>query len=91
MIAEKEQEKVAGETAIAQESADKTEAIKTDCKKDLDEAIPALESAAKALNSIQQKDVAELKTITVFLDPVLNVFKAVCVLLGKDCTKKMNP
>ena len=52
-IAEKEQEKVEAETAVAQVSADKTEAIKLDCQKDLDEAIPALEAAAKALNSIK--------------------------------------
>jgi dynein heavy chain len=51
-IAAKEQEKVEAEAAIAQESADKTQAIKDDCQKDLDEAIPALEAAAKALNSI---------------------------------------
>ena len=51
-IAAKEQEKVEAEAAIAQESADKTQAIKDDCQKDLAEAIPALEAAAKALNSI---------------------------------------
>jgi len=31
-VAEKEEEKVAGETAVAQVAADKTNAIKLDCK-----------------------------------------------------------
>ena len=70
-IAEKEQKKVEVETAIAQVAADKTEAIKLDCQKQLDEALPALEAAAKALNSIQQKDIAELKTLQKFLPAVL--------------------
>ena len=90
-VAEGEQEKVAAETAIAQASADKTEAIKLDCQRDLDEALPALKAAAKALNSIQQKDIAELKTIQKFHDHVLLVFKAVCVLLGSEPEKKLNP
>ena len=51
-IAEKEQDKVEAETAVAQTAADKTEAIKTECQRDLDEALPALEAAAKALNAI---------------------------------------
>lgn len=90
-IAEKEQEKVEAETAVAQVAADKTEAIKTDCQRDLDEALPALEAAAKALNAIGQKDVAELRTIQKFHDDVMRVFQAVCVLLGHDPVKKMNP
>jgi len=89
-IAEKEQEKVEAETAIAQVSADKTEAIKLDCQKDLDEALPALDAAAKALNGIQQKDVAELRTIKKFHDDVMRVFKGVCVLLGFEPVKQMN-
>ena len=52
-VAEKEQEKVEAETAVAQVAADKTEAIKIDCQKDLDEALPALAAAAKALDSIK--------------------------------------
>ena len=90
-IAEKEQEKVEAETQVAQVAADKTEAIKLECQKDLDEAIPALEAAAKALNSIKQSDVAELRTLKVFLPDVLRVFQAVCVLLGKQAEKKMDP
>lgn len=90
-VAEKEQEKVEGETQIAQVAADKTEAIKLDCQKDLDEAIPALEAAAKALNSIKQSDVAELRTLKVFVPDVLRVFQAVCILLGHEAEKKMNP
>lgn len=89
-IAEKEQEKVEAETAIAQVSADKTEAIKLDCQKDLDEALPALEAAAKALNSIQSKEVAELKTIKNYLPDVLRVFQGVCILQGKEPKKELD-
>lgn len=73
-VAMAEQDKVEAETAVAQEKADATEAIKLDCQKELDEALPALEMAAKALNSIQQKDVAELRTIQKYHPDVLRVF-----------------
>lgn len=89
-VAEKEQEKVEAETAIAQVSADKTEAIKLDCQKDLDEALPALKAAAKALDSIQSKEVAELKTNKNPLPDIQRVFQAVCILQGKQPEKKLN-
>lgn len=52
--------------------------------------MPALAAAAKALDSIKQSDVAELRTIKKFHDDVLRVFKGVCVLLGSDAVKQMN-
>ena len=89
-MAQKEQDKVEAETAVAQVAADKTEAIKLDCQKDLDEALPALEAAARALNSIQSKDVAELRTIKQFHPDVIRVFQCVCVLLGAEVKKELD-
>ena len=52
--------------------------------------MPALEAAAKALNSIGQKDIAELKTLQKFHPDVLRVFSAVCVLMDKDAKRELN-
>ena len=74
LIAEAEQEKVEGETKIAQVAADKTEAIMLDCQKEVDTALPVLDEAASALNSIKQADVAEMKRIKQFHPDVIRVF-----------------
>jgi len=56
----------------------------------LDEAIPALEAAARALNSIKQGDIAELRTLKVFHADVQRVFCGVLVLMGKSAIREMN-
>jgi len=88
--AEKVREVVDAEASVAQEAADKTNAIKMDCEKNLEEAMPALRSAAKALENIGKNDITDLKTIKVFNDDVRMVLSAVCILMGVKPESKMN-
>jgi dynein heavy chain len=71
---------VSEEEAIVREKAVATEAIATEAQKDLDEALPALNAAYKALDSLEKKDIAELKVFTKPPDLVLMVLEAICIL-----------
>jgi dynein heavy chain, axonemal len=71
---------VAEEEAIVREQAVQTEAIANDAQRDLDAAIPALESAFKALDALEKKDIAELKVFSKPPDAVLMVMEAICIL-----------
>jgi dynein heavy chain len=57
---EKKQREVGADAAVAQKEADVCEAVASDVKKDLDEAIPALESAVAALDTIKPNDINEV-------------------------------
>lgn len=59
--ADKVKESVSSEEAIASEEAAKVQAIKTECEADLAEAIPVLEKAVKALNTLTKGDIGEVK------------------------------
>lgn len=54
-----------------------------DAQRDLDRALPALESAVKALNSLTKADITEVKSFTNPPNAVRVVMEAVCVLLGE--------
>jgi len=56
--------KVAIEEAIVVEQATETSAVAADAQKDLDRALPALESAVKALKSLTKADITEVKSFT---------------------------
>ncbi|CEM36965.1 unnamed protein product, partial [Vitrella brassicaformis CCMP3155] len=75
-------EVVAGEEAIASEAAEKANSIKTECEQELAVAMPALESAIKALNTLTSGDIAEIKAMKSPPGPVKIVLEAVCVLKG---------
>lgn len=62
-----------------------------DCQEKLDAAIPMKLEAEKALNSIGKKDITEIKTVQKPHEDVVMVMSAVCVLLGVDPDKKMDP
>ncbi|KAI9203256.1 dynein heavy chain and region D6 of dynein motor-domain-containing protein [Polychytrium aggregatum] len=71
---------VSEEEAIVREKAIATEAIAAEAQKDLDEALPALQSAYKALEALDKKDIAELKVFTKPPDAVLMVMESICLL-----------
>jgi dynein heavy chain len=71
---------VSEEEAIVREVASQTEAIANDAQRDLEAAIPALESAFKALDALEKKDIAELKVFSKPPDAVLMVMEAICIL-----------
>ncbi|KAI8925763.1 dynein heavy chain and region D6 of dynein motor-domain-containing protein [Entophlyctis helioformis] len=71
---------VSEEEAVVREKALQTEAIAAEAQKDLDEALPALEAAYKALDGLEKKDIAELKVFSKPPDLVLMVMEAICIL-----------
>lgn len=75
--------KVGQEEAIVGKQAAETAAVAADAQKDLDRALPALESAVKALKSLTKADITEVKSFTNPPNAVRVVMEAVCVLLGE--------
>eukprot|EP00116_Pleurobrachia_bachei_P000174 sb/3460436/ len=73
---------VSEEEAIAKEKADETEAIAEDAQRDLDEALPLLYAANKALDSLDKSDIAEVRVFANPPEMVMVVMEAVCILLG---------
>ena len=47
--------------AVAKVKAEETQAIADDAQKDLDEAMPVLEKANKALDALDKGDISEIK------------------------------
>ncbi|CAE7766818.1 Dnah7, partial [Symbiodinium pilosum] len=92
---EKVKEVVAADEAVASEAAGQANAIKKECEEALAEAMPALNEALKALDTLSGKEIAEVKAMKNPAAPVRLVLSAVCVLRNvkpvrvKDDTGKM--
>ena len=56
---------VAADEAVANEAAAAAQAIKDECEGDLAEAIPALEAALSALNTLKPADITMVKAMKV--------------------------
>ena len=56
---------VAAEEAVANDAAAAAQAIKDECENDLAEAIPALEAAISALNTLKPSDITLVKSMKV--------------------------
>lgn len=61
--------------------ANEIKMLQREAQESLDEAIPALESAQEAVNTLNQADIAELKTVKEPTENVEITFKAVAILL----------
>ncbi|KAI5736725.1 hypothetical protein M8J76_006447 [Diaphorina citri] len=72
----KKDEEVANEQALA------AQAMKSECEEILSEAIPILEAAEAALNTLTSNDITVVKTMKSPPDIVKLVMKAVCILKG---------
>lgn len=66
--------------AVAKTKADETQAIADDAQRDLDQALPALEAAVKALDSLDKNDIAEIRVFSKPPELVQTVMEAVCIL-----------
>ena len=64
--ADKVKEVVSKEEAVASEEAAKVQAIKADCEADLAEAMPVLDRALKALNTLTKNDITEVKVCSTY-------------------------
>jgi len=84
-------ERVSADEAVASKAAAEADAIKQDCQRELDAAIPMKLQAEEALKQISKKDITEIKTVLKPHDAVIMVMSAVCVLLDVDPIKEMNP
>lgn len=80
--AEKKKELVGADEAAANEAAAAAQAIKDDCDSDLQEAIPALNEAVSALNTLKPADITIVKRMTNPPAAVKLVLEAVCVIRG---------
>ncbi|XP_071446254.1 dynein axonemal heavy chain 6 [Hetaerina americana] len=80
--ADKVRKVVMADEAIVKVKADETQAIAEEAQRDLDEAMPAMEAAQKALGALDKNDIKEIR---VFQKPpalVKFVLEAICLLLG---------
>lgn len=63
VVVEAKREIVGADEALANEAAAAAQAIKDDCESDLSEAIPALEAAVDALNTLKPADITLVKSM----------------------------
>ncbi|XP_018593809.2 dynein heavy chain 6, axonemal [Scleropages formosus] len=68
--------------AVAKVKAEETQAIAEDAQRDLNEALPALDGANRALDSLDKADISEIRVFTKPPDLVMTVMEAVCILLN---------
>ncbi|PRP75973.1 hypothetical protein PROFUN_01689 [Planoprotostelium fungivorum] len=73
---------VAAEEVEANNKASETQAIADDAKRDLNEALPALEAAEAALRTLNKKDVTEVKAMVRPPVGVKLVMEAVCIVMN---------
>jgi dynein heavy chain, axonemal len=71
----------------AKGEADKVTAIKEECEVDLAEAMPALNAAIKALDTLTKNDITEVKGMKSPPAAVKMVLEAVCIIKGLKATK----
>ncbi|XP_055607362.1 dynein axonemal heavy chain 3 isoform X2 [Uranotaenia lowii] len=89
--AEKKKEIVGADETAANEAAASAQAIKDDCESDLQEAVPALEAALSALDTLKPADITVVKSMK---NPPLGVklvLEAVCVIKGIKSDRKTDP
>jgi dynein heavy chain, axonemal len=82
---------VSVEAAAANEEAAKVGAVKASCEADLAAALPILEGALKALDTITGNDITNIKSMQKPPDNVKLALSAVCVMLGEKPDKIADP
>ncbi|XP_076458174.1 dynein axonemal heavy chain 3-like [Babylonia areolata] len=82
---------VGADEEVANEAAAAAQAIKDECESDLAEAIPALEAALSALNTLKPSDITLVKSMKNPPPPVKLVMEAVCVMLSIKPERKPHP
>ncbi|XP_076873752.1 dynein axonemal heavy chain 6 isoform X2 [Brachyhypopomus gauderio] len=80
--ADQVREVVKEDEAVAKVKAEETQAIAADAQRDLDQALPALDSANRALDALDKADISEIRVFTKPPDLVMTVMEAVCLLLN---------
>lgn len=83
------------ERAAADTARLEAQSIRDDCQRDIDEVLPALRGALRALEALDKRDLQELKSFPSPPALVETVMNAVCLLLGRkeswdDAKKVLN-
>ncbi|KAE8911583.1 Dynein heavy chain 7, axonemal [Phytophthora fragariae] len=82
---------VGAEEKLCNEQAAEANAIKSSCEAELAEAIPALENAVKALQTLTKGDITEIKAMKKPPDGVKLVMEAVCIMMRVPPVKVKDP
>ncbi|CAM9286047.1 unnamed protein product [Ectocarpus sp. 6 AP-2014] len=82
--AEAIKERVAKDEAAVAARQEEISVLQQEAQKNLDQALPALEEAIKALNSLKRDDISEVKSFQNPPQAVQTVMNAVCLLLSED-------
>ncbi|CAK4643818.1 unnamed protein product [Aphanomyces euteiches] len=78
--------RVSNDEAIVGKQAEEVSLLQADAQKDLDIAMPALNNAQNALNSLSKNDITEVKSFAKPPEAVETVMSCVCMLLGEKQT-----
>ncbi|XP_033642613.1 dynein heavy chain 3, axonemal-like [Asterias rubens] len=81
---------VAVDEAISNAAAEEAKAIKADCEKNLEIAMPALNAAIKALDTLKQQDISIMRTMQNPPQGVKLVMEAICIMKNIKPDKKTN-
>ncbi|XP_078413797.1 dynein axonemal heavy chain 3 [Cetorhinus maximus] len=84
-------ELVAADEVVANEAAAAAQEIKDECEGDLAEAMPALEAAVSALDTLKPADIAVVKTMQNPPGPIKLVMESICVIKGIKPERKPDP
>ncbi|CAB3991140.1 dynein heavy chain 3, axonemal-like, partial [Paramuricea clavata] len=88
---EAKKEVVGADEAVANEAAAVAKGIKDECEGDLAEALPALESAIQALDTLKPSDISMVKTMKNPSAVVKLILEAVCVMKALKPERKPDP
>ncbi|KAI8927547.1 dynein heavy chain and region D6 of dynein motor-domain-containing protein [Entophlyctis helioformis] len=88
---EKKRELVKIDEEIANRKAGEAKAMKDECEADLAEAIPALESALEALDTLKPQDITVVKSMKNPPAAVKVVMEAICVMKGYKPARIKDP
>eukprot|EP00795_Rhopilema_esculentum_P009610 gene9610-17369_t len=88
---EAKKEVVSADEAVANEAANVAKEIKDECESDLAEALPALEAAMSALNTLKPSDISMVKTMKNPPAVVKLVMEAVCIMKSVKPERKPDP
>ncbi|KAL4163703.1 hypothetical protein KRP22_005131 [Phytophthora ramorum] len=81
--AEKVAQRVGSDEAVVKQQQKEVAACQADAQRDLDQALPALNAAVAALDSLDKKDITEVKGFVKPPQAVQVVMEAVCIMLGE--------
>uniref|UniRef100_A0A7N6BTR8 Dynein axonemal heavy chain 7 n=1 Tax=Anabas testudineus TaxID=64144 RepID=A0A7N6BTR8_ANATE len=84
-------ELVSADEKVANEAAAAAQAIKDECEGDLAEAMPALEAALSALDTLKPADITVVKSMQNPPGPVKLVMESICVMKGIKAERKPDP